>query len=481
MTLPFDPLCYSCARFVDDLFDWHCEAFPDGIPQEIIDGELDHHEPIEGDHGLQFIPKKNDNAKEPFNMVTDLKGVRVLDLNIDGVIGSPVNNSSSIKSKLSDKSISTIMLDINSPGGSVFEGMAILNALKSHPATVHGKVSGVCASIASVILMGCDTIEMTKNSMLMMHMPMIDTVGNADELRREATLLDKMKENIIDAYKSKLKKPVDIESMLKQETWLSPEECKDLGFCDMISDTTPRLLNHFDFSKFKYKAVPELVLNLYDVSAENRQEKLIEDDPEFNKVMQFFKKLFHFNKETVMPYDKKVKNQDVEIEMPKKKEEEISQFEEEEELKLPENVDEEVLKKLELLLAENEALKAKIAELESTSQLEEEKKVEETYTAYVDKLVNVGKVLPAHVATHVESLISRHADKTKVAKYQAMLESLPVSVEMNSHFADKAAAPVLKNVSEIEVEAKKLFSDYRAQGKTNVTLGDCIKEVHAKA
>ena len=473
MTLPFDPLCYSCARFVDDLFDWHCEAFPDGRPQEIIDGELDHHEPIEGDHGLQFIPKKNDNAKEPFNMVTDLKGVRVLDLAIDGVIGAMTNTSSIIKSKLADKSIGTIMLDINSPGGSVFEGMAILNALKDHPAKVHGKVSGLCASIASVILMGCDTIEMTKNSMIMMHMPMIETMGNADELRKEALLLDRMKQNIVDAYKSKLKKDVDVEGMLKEETWLSPEQAKDLGFCDIISDTTPKLMNHYDLSKFRYKAVPEAVLNLYDISSVPSKDETLNEESELNnRFIQFFKNIFHLsNKEMVMPMPvekEKVLDQEVEVKIP------------EEEKILPVNADEEVMKKLELLLAENEALKAKIAEMEAVSQTEEEVKVEETYTAYVDKLVNEGRVLPAHVATHVESLISRHDDKTKVAKYQSMLESLPVSVEMGTHFADKSVAPENKGSSEFEKEAKALHAKYIAEGK-NATLGDCFKEIHKRS
>ena len=468
------PLCDTCKRLIPELDNWHCAAFPEGIPEDIMSSYVDHHSPVKGDHGLQYVPK--DTVKEPVNKmepkITKVGNSQVMDLTIHNIIGKGNTTSSYIKSQISNKSINTILLDINSPGGSVFEGIAIMNALKEHPATIHGKVSGVCASIASVILMGCDTIEMTKNSMLMVHMPMIETVGNAEDLRKEANLLDKMKENIIDAYKSKLCKPgVDLEAMLKNETWLTPEQAKDLGFCDIISDTTPKLLNYFDFSKFRYKVVPEAVMNMYDVSAS--VEKTIEDpvvESEFRKFINNLKRIFHLIKEEDMRFsneleEEKIKGQELEEEKLEEKEPDLQ------------NVDEEVLKKVELLMAENAALKAKIAELtQSTAQLEEEK-VEEEVTGYVNKLIGQGKVRPADVNIHVESLISRRADVTKVKAYKAMLESLPVSIEIGSHFADKSIATDEKASDSIEKEARKLFKDYKAQGK-NVTLGDCIKEAH---
>ena len=212
-------------------------------------------------------------------------------------------------------------------------------------------------------------------------------------------------------------------------------------------------------------------MNMYDVSAS--VEKTIEDpvvESEFRKFINNLKRIFHLIKEEDMRFsneleEEKIKGQELEEEKLEEKEPDLQ------------NVDEEALKKVELLMAENAALKAKIAELtQSTAQLEEEK-VEEEVTGYVNKLIGQGKVRPADVNIHVESLISRRADVTKVKAYKAMLESLPVSIEIGSHFADKSIATDEKASDSIEKEARKLFKDYKAQGK-NVTLGDCIKEAH---
>ncbi|WP_397351398.1 head maturation protease, ClpP-related, partial [Paenibacillus larvae] len=88
--------------------------------------------------------------------------------------------------------LSTINLYINSPGGSVFEGIAIHNMLKRHKANVHVHVDALAASIASVIAMAGDTIYMPKNSMLMIHNPWIFAWGNASEMRKIADDLDRI-------------------------------------------------------------------------------------------------------------------------------------------------------------------------------------------------------------------------------------------------------------------------------------------------
>ncbi|HDB5181134.1 TPA: Clp protease ClpP [Staphylococcus aureus] len=87
--------------------------------------------------------------------------------------------------------ISEIDVHINSSGGSVFEGHAIYNMLKMHPAKINIYVDALAASIASVIAMSGDTIFMHKNSFLMIHNSWVMTVGNAEELRKTADLLEK--------------------------------------------------------------------------------------------------------------------------------------------------------------------------------------------------------------------------------------------------------------------------------------------------
>lgn len=86
--------------------------------------------------------------------------------------------------------ISEIDVHINSSGGSVFEGHAIYNMLKMHPAKINIYVDALAASIASVIAMSGDAIFMHKNSFLMIHNSWVMTVGNAEELRKTADLLE---------------------------------------------------------------------------------------------------------------------------------------------------------------------------------------------------------------------------------------------------------------------------------------------------
>ncbi|MGP4107389.1 head maturation protease, ClpP-related [Virgibacillus sp. L01] len=85
-----------------------------------------------------------------------------------------------------------INLYINSPGGAVFEGVAIGNMLKRHSAHVNGYVDALAASIASVILMAANTIHMPKNAMLMIHNALNFVIGNATELRKAADDLDRI-------------------------------------------------------------------------------------------------------------------------------------------------------------------------------------------------------------------------------------------------------------------------------------------------
>ena len=93
--------------------------------------------------------------------------------------------------------VKTINLHINSPGGSVFEGIAIYNMLKQNKAHINVYVDGLAASIASVIAMSGDAIFMPSNSMLMIHNPWTMAIGNASELRKQADDLDKITESSI--------------------------------------------------------------------------------------------------------------------------------------------------------------------------------------------------------------------------------------------------------------------------------------------
>lgn len=131
--------------------------------------------------------------------------------------------------------LSLINLHINSPGGDVFDGIAIFNALKHCGAAITVHVDGIAASMASYIAMVGNPVIMPENTMMMIHKPWGVAGGNADEMRDYADLLDKVENNLIPAYAEKTgKTPEEIAALLADETWLSGSECVELGFADQV-------------------------------------------------------------------------------------------------------------------------------------------------------------------------------------------------------------------------------------------------------
>jgi len=130
-----------------------------------------------------------------------------------------------------------IDLHINSPGGEVFDGITIYNLIKQHPATVTTYIDGLAASIASVIALAGDKVIMAENALYMIHNPWGFAMGDAEEMRKTADLLDKVGGSLITAYNSKSGKPDDeISALMDAETWMTAQEAKEFGFVDDISE-----------------------------------------------------------------------------------------------------------------------------------------------------------------------------------------------------------------------------------------------------
>lgn len=143
-------------------------------------------------------------------------------------------------------------LYINSPGGEVFVGFNIYNMLDRLKANITVHVDGLAASIASIIAMVGDTINMADNAMMMIHNPMSFVMGDSKELRTAATALDKMKESAITIYASKSGKSRDeIWDLMDAETWLSAQEAVDEGFADEVTNAV-EAVNRFDLRKFSH-------------------------------------------------------------------------------------------------------------------------------------------------------------------------------------------------------------------------------------
>lgn len=151
-------------------------------------------------------------------------------------------------------SVDTINLRINSPGGSVFDGVAIYNQLKRHPANIVVDIDGLAASIASVIAMAGDEIRMADNAMMMIHDPSGFSMGDSSEMRKTADLLDQIKNTIVDTYGKRSKSSVkDIANWMEAETWFSAEDAVVKGFADKT--TTEQNISacyDFDLSKFRH-------------------------------------------------------------------------------------------------------------------------------------------------------------------------------------------------------------------------------------
>jgi ATP-dependent Clp endopeptidase proteolytic subunit ClpP len=151
-----------------------------------------------------------------------------------------------------------IDLRLNSPGGSVFDAVAIYNALKRHTGEITVWIDGIAASAASYIAMAGDTIVMPENAFLMIHDPSGLVMGTAEDMRSTAEALDKVKGSLIQGYAAKSGKPdEEIATLMAAETWLDAKDALDLRFIDRIAEPV-KLAASFDVARFR-NAPPELV------------------------------------------------------------------------------------------------------------------------------------------------------------------------------------------------------------------------------
>jgi len=160
--------------------------------------------------------------------------------------------------ELSALNATQIDLHLNSPGGEIFDGIAIMNALRSHSATVTTYVDSLAASIASVIAMAGDRIVMAPNSQLMIHDGSGFCIGNAAEMREMADLLDRQSDNIAAVYADRAGGTVEEwRARMTTETWYSAEEAVAAGLADevLLSRTSPdenSPQNSWDLSIYRY-------------------------------------------------------------------------------------------------------------------------------------------------------------------------------------------------------------------------------------
>ncbi|MCA8330362.1 head maturation protease, ClpP-related [Burkholderia cepacia] len=164
----------------------------------------------------------------------------------------------------------SIVVAINSMGGDVFDAFAIYNAVRRYAGKVKGRVDGVAASAASLILMACDTIEMPSNARLMIHNPHTVAAGEAGDLRKLADLLESMSDSMLAAYVERSgRTEEEVRAIMDAETWLTAAQAKEQGFCDAIVDPI-RIAAYAGAARLaaRYAAVPAEIVAVLEGDGE---------------------------------------------------------------------------------------------------------------------------------------------------------------------------------------------------------------------
>jgi ATP-dependent protease ClpP protease subunit len=159
-----------------------------------------------------------------------------------GYIGGDKVNAADFVAELKqlESKYTTIKLRINSGGGSIFEGFAIFNAIKQSSCKIDAYIDGLAASMASVIVLACDKIYMSKVAMLMTHRPSGAAMGNPDQLRSTADMLEQLEETVCTIYKDRTGLSMDeVKSkyMGTSDNWLSAQDALEAKLIDGVYDS----------------------------------------------------------------------------------------------------------------------------------------------------------------------------------------------------------------------------------------------------
>jgi len=156
--------------------------------------------------------------------------------------------------------VDQITIDINSEGGSVFEGNAIAEAIKQHPANITTRCIGSALSIASVVFLAGDDRLVSENGWIMIHEPMTESWGTATEIRQQADLIDNIRKKMVTDYAESTNiLPVQAEQMMKDETWFDAGEAIQYGFATGMTGKALAVA----LRKKHYKNLPTRLLASY--------------------------------------------------------------------------------------------------------------------------------------------------------------------------------------------------------------------------
>ena len=185
------------------------------------------------------------------------------DIWIYGDIGESWSGDSDTAKDLSEElkklaGVKEITLRINSPGGNVFDGLAMYNSLKKFPARIITEIDGMALSIASIIALAGDEVRMAGNAVYMIHNPWTIAYGDSNEMRKVAEQLDLVRDSLAGTYATKTKDLASLEQIsewMNAETWFNSDEALKSGFVDQITDPI-EIAAKCDLSRYHYKNTP---------------------------------------------------------------------------------------------------------------------------------------------------------------------------------------------------------------------------------
>lgn len=171
-----------------------------------------------------------------------------------------------------------IHLRINSPGGSVFDGQAMITAMRQHSANVVAHVDGIAASMAAMIAVSADEACMADGAFMMIHDPWSIVIGPSSEMRREANLLDKIGDSLANQLARKSGAELDVvKGLMADETWFTADEAVEQGLADRMDEDKADLAAAAQFDLSVFSHVPDEFTGERQKAAPKELERLLRD------------------------------------------------------------------------------------------------------------------------------------------------------------------------------------------------------------
>jgi ATP-dependent Clp endopeptidase proteolytic subunit ClpP len=225
---------------------------------------------------MSFTKKSDWLYYAPANAAGDPATVQIFDQIGEDWYGGSGLSAKQFSDVLNEIGNGPLLVEINSPGGNVWDGLSIYNQLRGRKAPVTTRVVGIAASIASIIALAGDRVEMADAALMMIHDPSGMASGTSEDMRKMAEALDQHAQVLVGVYAKKTgRSPESIRAAMRAETWFTTAEALAFGLVDkpikqlaMAAKWHPRAVT---------KTAPETVKNNLRRGLEQYEEGLAGD------------------------------------------------------------------------------------------------------------------------------------------------------------------------------------------------------------